>query len=114
MELPPRTRRILDTYTFAYAIIGTTSAHAENTTKQVGDGVGGWNYLRARGEYTGDSTLAPAGMELPPRTRRIHTNMVDRLEQKGTTSAHAENTPLEGAPYVWGGNYLRARGEYPK
>ena len=30
----------------------------------------------------------------------------------GTTSACAENTPLEGAPYVWGGNYLRVRGEY--
>ena len=51
-------------------------------------------------------------MELPPRARRIHTLHYTRFAPLGTTSACAENTPLEGAPYVWGGNYLRVRGEY--
>ena len=31
---------------------------------------------------------------------------------EGTTSAHAENTPLRGERVCGDGNYLRARGEY--
>ena len=52
VELPPRTRRILNTTRQQINAIGTTSAYAENT-------VGCWcyqefhgNYLRVRGEYT--------------------------------------------------------------
>ena len=50
--------------------------------------------------------------ELPPRARRIPVPARKKIAQERTTSACAENTPLEGAPYVWGGNYLRVRGEY--
>ena len=43
-------------------------------------------------------------MELPPRARRIQKDRLTPSRRNGTTSAHAENTPI---------NYLRVRGEYP-
>ena len=50
--------------------------------------------------------------ELPPRARRIRCPAVVRALWVGTTSACAENTPLN-PPWpngIW--NYLRVRGEY--
>ena len=52
-------------------------------------------------------------MELPPRTRRILVTLGFRVFFRGTTSAHAENTPASTIPTVPMRNYLRARGEYP-
>ena len=51
LELPPRARRILDVFTFAYGVIGTTSACAENTADAEVAAPELWNYLRVRGEY---------------------------------------------------------------
>ena len=71
MELPPRTRRILRSKLLARLSYGTTSAYAENTSKnRLKSGKTG-NYLRVRGEYL--FKLLPHGLhrELPPRTRRI-------------------------------------------
>ena len=50
-ELPPRTRRIHRCAASVCVIMGTTSAHAENTCGRTGGCCGSWNYLRARGEY---------------------------------------------------------------
>ena len=50
-ELPPRTRRIPLASTLVILLPGTTSAHAENTTRRLSTSCGSWNYLRARGEY---------------------------------------------------------------
>ena len=51
MELPPRTRRILRSKLLARLSYGTTSAYAENTSKnRLKSGKTG-NYLRVRGEY---------------------------------------------------------------
>ena len=75
VELPPRTRRILNTTRQQINAIGTTSAYAENT-------VGCWcyqefhgNYLRVRGEYTKPHDIPHTNKELPPRTRRIPTTL---------------------------------------
>ena len=50
--------------------------------------------------------------ELPPRTRRIRDEALERKIIWGTTSAHAENTEhcIGCGRRTW--NYLRARGEY--
>ena len=92
MELPPRARRIHKCYAGPRMILGTTSACAENT-------VGCWgyqefhgNYLRVRGEYSEKWQAATEGLELPPRARRIRSNIPQRLVEDGTTSACAENT----------------------
>ena len=92
---------------------GTTSACAENTFTDMERRLAARNYLRVRGEYTMNTTEAWKKWELPPRARRIPPIWWGVLFMPRTTSACAENTPLEGAPYVWGGNYLRVRGEYP-
>ena len=91
---------------------GTTSAHAENTASAGRLERGYWNYLRARGEYSLNSSSNPKPMELPPRTRRIHGDPATTTFGRGTTSAHAENTSAGGAWKSAVGNYLRARGEY--
>ena len=51
-ELPPRTRRIQCEFVQLPRVFGTTSAHAENTTAQMGFLPVRRNYLRARGEYS--------------------------------------------------------------
>ena len=93
VELPPRTRRILFYITSHRFPAGTTSAHAENTLLHGLD----------------DIVIG----ELPPRTRRIPTPVSVKIFALGTTSAHAENTHDWGVCPSGGGNYLRARGEYP-
>ena len=72
------------------------------------------NYLRARGEYLSFISLRIASAELPPRTRRIQTRKWGKSQPLGTTSAHAENTDAALIDAYEYGNYLRARGEYPK
>ena len=111
-ELPPRTRRILFIAHALLLFLGTTSAHAENTSRRSGTGAAMRNYLRARGEYSANEDAWADDLELPPRTRRIHT--VDNLLGHiiGTTSAHAENTSGNYRVEVNIRNYLRARGEY--
>ena len=111
-ELPPRTRRIQDQGRARAQTCGTTSAYAENTQ------TGGlfdhpqWNYLRVRGEYFFKETLDAAGLELPPRTRRIRQGMFLGRVLCGTTSAYAENTCHIRVSSGRSGNYLRVRGEY--
>ena len=90
-ELPPRTRRIPDQAFDRGGCLGTTSAHAENTTIWRSPAAA-WNYLRARGEYREDGTDEWFLVELPPRTRRIRKNPCIFNKNQGTTSAHAENT----------------------
>ena len=51
-------------------------------------------------------------MELPPRARRIRAVAGSIRETHGTTSACAENTPINTARATPHGNYLRVRGEY--
>ena len=111
-ELPPRTRRILDSLVSKMEPIGTTSAHAENTYAHQWPPSPDQNYLRARGEYIAVLRSEELTMELPPRTRRIRVCRFPCAPRTGTTSAHAENTVGFGCccEPVW--NYLRARGEY--
>ena len=72
-----------------------------------------WNYLRVRGEYFPAFVAALFTGELPPRARRIQALACTSIQELGTTSACAENTPRGGggADFFW--NYLRVRGEYP-
>ena len=70
-ELPPRTRRIRMPNRTLNRILGTTSAHAENTLGFIGDDRVYRNYLRARGEYHAYAMTVGNSLELPPRTRRI-------------------------------------------
>ena len=112
MELPPRTRRILQTNQPEPKKLGTTSAHAENTCNNLSTWWAWRNYLRARGEYWWVSYEYDASQELPPRTRRIPHPMEVKQSLKGTTSAHAENTIALPLCHSRFRNYLRARGEY--
>ena len=91
---------------------GTTSAHAENTTFPGLAILAPGNYLRARGEYPCYRPWRLKDEELPPRTRRIRSGCSPLRGERGTTSAHAENTTLHDISPVLHGNYLRARGEY--
>ena len=113
-ELPPRTRRIRRYDTVVGVEHGTTSAHAENTPRGAQWTRGSWNYLRARGEYIASAASASAAAELPPRTRRIQYFGRQNWQKFGTTSAHAENTADHIQSWAEAGNYLRARGEYPR
>ena len=76
--------------------LGTTSAHAENTPGAHGRATHARNYLRMRGEYCAAALGEYAGMELPPRTRRIRKPPRRKTNQDGTTSAYAENTAPDG------------------
>ena len=91
-ELPPRARRILSEPDDWYIIHGTTSACAENTSKNISRYRKCGNYLRVRGEYTATGYTVTIPWELPPRARRIHTLNFHRGREHGTTSACAENT----------------------
>ena len=51
-------------------------------------------------------------LELPPRARRILTDIKKMFEDIGTTSACAENTLIKWVFPGQQGNYLRVRGEY--
>ena len=94
-------------------LMGTTSAYAENTTVSAAQRPSPGNYLRVRGEYPGARFDKWRGEELPPRTRRIPHDTVQKTRKEGTTSAYAENTLDITAKDEFAGNYLRVRGEYP-
>ena len=98
---------------FMFSAIGTTSACAENTDRLRAFELGGWNYLRVRGEYGVCHGGFVALWELPPRARRIPMGDAVFHSIFGTTSACAENTELILAQQSRWGNYLRVRGEYP-
>ena len=111
-ELPPRARRI-PTAEVAGAIASrTTSACAENTFIELA--IAGYirNYLRVRGEYFTAFTQSGSCRELPPRARRIPTRENLIQQNRGTTSACAENTGQNTSPEPMWWNYLRVRGEY--
>ena len=91
-ELPPRARRILRNTPPNPSVPGTTSACAENTISVVLVKALYRNYLRVRGEYSMILTSGNAGKELPPRARRIRSNSQTQCNERGTTSACAENT----------------------
>ena len=93
LELPPRTRRILQLDNIPTVPLGTTSAYAENTGLS--------------------NNLYSTPLELPPRTRRILAHELGVTILMGTTSAYAENTTVSAAQRPSPGNYLRVRGEYP-
>ena len=112
IELPPRTRRIPCAFKPPACMIGTTSAYAENTTVARSIGKMNWNYLRVRGEYSSILRLHHGGVELPPRTRRIHGRPGFSDRRQGTTSAYAENTGRRHSNRRDQWNYLRVRGEY--
>ena len=111
-ELPPRTRRIPLRAEERLGLMGTTSAHAENTSTTPRPIGFDRNYLRARGEYAALKHFYAEPAELPPRTRRIHSHGDHFDEILGTTSAHAENTGFTAFTQAGSWNYLRARGEY--
>ena len=92
--------------------IGTTSACAENTPVGERGGRDLWNYLRVRGEYGWENLKTGAGVELPPRARRILRYHPRGIIARGTTSACAENTFGMRLQDKATGNYLRVRGEY--
>ena len=113
-ELPPRTRRIPRRCRRRPDRPGTTSAYAENTAASGLNPGRARNYLRVRGEYISESTLAAGPRnylrvrgeyndkvfhanrlgELPPRTRRILQRAGQVSVGGGTTSAYAENTQI--------------------
>ena len=111
-ELPPRARRILGNPHAGVAVLGTTSACAENTSGLVVWSRSCWNYLRVRGEYATSTSRKSARAELPPRARRILECPEDYTDAEGTTSACAENTVMQMMARMWIRNYLRVRGEY--
>ena len=111
-ELPPRARRIQQMLYAKAVMEGTTSACAENTVPRLRCRRWCGNYLRVRGEYTGDNEGTHYIEELPPRARRIHTIRLPRPMLFGTTSACAENTSAVCGVGLTLGNYLRVRGEY--
>ena len=91
-ELPPRARRIRIVQNQHGAQTGTTSACAENTNIVTFLSKFCGNYLRVRGEYWRNSNDDHGKGELPPRARRIFRDGQRDLENRGTTSACAENT----------------------
>ena len=98
MELPPRARRIRHRRHAGRHRHGTTSACAENTApKRHGARYPG-NYLRVRGEYRHPRFRETINPELPPRARRILDEKVSAIQDKGTTSACAENTTVDHQP----------------
>ena len=111
-ELPPRARRIRWVSLAMMGCTGTTSACAENTAYSACTLPVLRNYLRVRGEYYTMLKAVQAGVELPPRARRIHSGFTSPGYHIGTTSACAENTcPAQCfSSHTW--NYLRVRGEY--
>ena len=111
-ELPPRARRIPTIAQVAGQALGTTSACAENTRNQNGQGVIPGNYLRVRGEYACPRCDAVKKWELPPRARRIRRLTLCLPWLRGTTSACAENTMRCSPSPKAAWNYLRVRGEY--
>ena len=70
-ELPPRARRIPEHVLLRHAIMGTTSACAENTRNPERRKQKTRNYLRVRGEYIYLIGNVNSDLELPPRARRI-------------------------------------------
>ncbi|EFM50140.1 Uncharacterised protein [Corynebacterium matruchotii] len=114
MELPPRARRILMHPDIARTDIGTTSACAENTRRNVARFSEARNYLRVRGEYRNALSSQHSHKELPPRARRIHKKQFGDHVVYGTTSACAENTICSNMMAFPFWNYLRVRGEYNK
>ena len=111
-ELPPRARRILGPGRGRRRTLGTTSACAENTPGAASRSCAIWNYLRVRGEYFTAFTQSGSCRELPPRARRIPTRENLIQQNRGTTSACAENTGGCLVLILHDGNYLRVRGEY--
>ena len=111
-KLLPRVRGIRGIPGMPSHILGTTSAHAENTCAGEVFSLADENYLRVRGEYDDGLPNITAGQELPPRTRRIRAVWPRLLPPRGTTSAYAENTTATSKPQGLYGNYLRVRGEY--
>ena len=112
VELPPRARRIPPGVMPARLRFGTTSACAENTWLRVSPRSPVRNYLRVRGEYRGAPGRLATLWELPPRARRIPNGLGFFPVGIGTTSACAENTLGKSWIKIYGGNYLRVRGEY--
>ena len=113
-ELPPRARRIPNCPSWLPPTLGTTSACAENTLRNIPLDSQSRNYLRVRGEYTRSRATSSAFRELPPRARRILPGVPGGSKIEGTTSACAENTPMLFSCSNHSRNYLRVRGEYPK
>ena len=111
-ELPPRARRIHPPTNQAGGLFGTTSACAENTKPMGHMGPRYRNYLRVRGEYPPNPKVTNSTLELPPRARRIRSNSQAQCNERGTTSACAENTTHPRARRQSTRNYLRVRGEY--
>ena len=111
-ELPPRARRIPEVAVPPQAMVGTTSACAENTAFDTLYFTPPWNYLRVRGEYTSTLPAVSVITELPPRARRILLPNQTLRVFSGTTSACAENTPTMNPVSNMMRNYLRVRGEY--
>ena len=111
-ELPPRARRILFSKGFFQLLLGTTSACAENTSRNTHHEAMKRNYLRVRGEYLALATALYTRSELPPRARRIPISTLLPINYLGTTSACAENTLLSPRRRYLAWNYLRVRGEY--
>ena len=111
-ELPPRARRIPGGQGAHFALEGTTSACAENTSHKDILSNRVRNYLRVRGEYDLARPIRLGYRELPPRARRILANGHNRGLIGGTTSACAENTAAHSFAELILRNYLRVRGEY--
>ncbi|AIU31066.1 Hypothetical protein Cul210931_1741 [Corynebacterium ulcerans] len=89
-ELPPHTRRKVVVDVNRPTDRGTTSAYAEKSGSLLFLVIGGWNYLRIRGEKAFSLSVAEAPVELPPHTRRKVTRGPDWVKIFGTTSAYAE------------------------
>ncbi|SQG55664.1 Uncharacterised protein [Corynebacterium ulcerans] len=111
MELPPHTRRKASSFLREFATVGTTSAYAEKSGRQLPARHWHRNYLRIRGEKAHRRLWQILGAELPPHTRRKVVLAWYDVPESGTTSAYAEKRKPTHYIRIKTWNYLRIRGE---
>ena len=110
--LPPPTRGIHRAKPETRAYVGSTPAHAGNTTCYLVSQFRYRVYPRPRGEYTPILSLCGIIAGLPPPTRGIPELRRRGNERHGSTPAHAGNTDAGGRLSRQGAVYPRPRGEY--
>ena len=112
-ELPPHARRIRNLVPQSHDTVGTTSACAENTSKNRFPHTTAGNYLRMRGEYPRNDLLVDK--EVGTTSACAENTYEPPLEPSGEPELppHARRIPCRSSPpRPHLGNYLRMRGEY--
>ena len=110
--LPPPTRGIRPATRRATHHVGSTPAHAGNTSRRDACICRTAVYPRPRGEYSRATISARCARGLPPPTRGIHSRNSLPTAGSGSTPAHAGNTGSKGWAARLTTVYPRPRGEY--